>query len=150
MKQKQNPFQVETAEDSTGFLLWKVSNLWQREIKKALEPFDLTHSQFVLLASILWLELQKGTLTQIDVSNHTGIDPMTTSSVLRTLEKKGLLKRVEDASDSRAKNIALTTKGISTAKKAILSVESFDFQFFSKLKAQTKSFNKNLIELLGD
>jgi hypothetical protein len=55
MKNKDNTFSVEKAEDSSGFLLWQVTNLWQREIKKALEPYGITHSQFVLMASIHWL-----------------------------------------------------------------------------------------------
>ena len=48
-------FIFEKSEESTGFLMWKVTNLWQREIKKALKKFELTHSQFVLLSSIYWL-----------------------------------------------------------------------------------------------
>jgi hypothetical protein len=80
MKMADSTFQFEKAEDSSGFLLWQVTNLWQREIKKALEKFDLTHSQFVLLASIHWLTLAKQDVTQILLSTHTKIDPMTTST----------------------------------------------------------------------
>ena len=103
MKSKDHTFSVANAEDSTGFLLWQVTNLWQREIKKALVPFDLTHSQFVLMASIYWLTLQKQAVTQIVLSAHTKIDPMTTSTVLRTLQTKGLVSRAEHATDTRAK-----------------------------------------------
>jgi hypothetical protein len=61
---KDNTFSVQKAEDSSGFLLWQVTNLWQREIKKALSPFDLTHSQFVILANTHWLSLQKTEVTR--------------------------------------------------------------------------------------
>ncbi len=37
-------------EASTGLMLWRVTNSWQRTIRAALAPFDLTHVQFVLLA----------------------------------------------------------------------------------------------------
>ena len=40
--------------ESPGFLLWKVSNAWQRKQRAALQPFGLTHSQFVLLATATW------------------------------------------------------------------------------------------------
>ena len=73
-------FSFEKTEESSGFLLWQVTNFWQREIKKALEKYELTHSQFVLLASIHWLTLDKQNVTQILLSNHTKIDPMTTSA----------------------------------------------------------------------
>ena len=56
---KKSDFIFEKPEESTGFLLWQVTNLWQREIKKALEKYGLTHSQFVLIASMYWLELEK-------------------------------------------------------------------------------------------
>lgn len=149
MKSKDNTFSVEKAEDSSGFLLWQVTNLWQREIKKALEHYDLTHSQFVLLASIHWLTLQKQDVTQILLSSHTKIDPMTTSTVLRTLQAKGLLQRHEHSTDTRAKTVALTENGKRMIKQAVKTVENFDKTFFSTLGNKTQTFNEQLLTLLG-
>ncbi|GHN01486.1 MarR family transcriptional regulator [Cytophagales bacterium WSM2-2] len=149
MKSSENPFQVEKAEDSSGFLLWQVTNLWQREIRKALEKHGLTHSQFVLMASIHWLTLSKQDVTQILLSSHTKIDPMTTSTVLRTLQTKGFLKRQEHQTDTRAKTVSLTDKGIKTIILAVKTVEQFDNEFFSPLGKQIKDFNKKLVELLS-
>lgn len=149
MQTKDNPFQFDKAEDSSGFLLWQVTNLWQREIKKALEKHGLTHSQFVLLASIHWLTLSKQDVTQILLSSHTKIDPMTTSTVLRTLQTKGFIKRQEHATDTRAKTVSLTDKGIKTVMLAVKTVEQFDNEFFSPLGKQTSDFNKKLITLLA-
>lgn len=148
MKPSDNPFQVEKAEDSTGLLLWQVTSLWQREIKRALEKFGLTHSQFVLMASIHWLNLQKMDVTQILLSSHTKIDPMTTSQVLRTLQKKGLLQRQEHATDTRAKTVSLTENGTKMVKQAVKVVEAFDNEFFSPLGERQKDFNKKLGSLL--
>jgi MarR family transcriptional regulator, organic hydroperoxide resistance regulator len=148
MNSKDNTFSFEDAEDSTGFLLWQVTNLWQREIKKALESFDLTHSQYVLLASIHWLTLHNQSVTQIVLSSHTKIDPMTTSTVLRTLQSKGLLKRQEHATDTRAKTVALTDEGKEVVKEAVKAVEKFDRAFFNPLGSGGKEFNKRLLSLL--
>lgn len=149
MKNRDNPFTVEKADDSSGFLLWQVTNLWQREIRKALEPFDLTHSQFVLLASIHWLTLQNQEVTQIVLSGHTKIDPMTTSTVLRAMQKKGLLNRQEHLTDSRAKTVALTPVGKELVLQAVVAVEAFDQEFFSVLgAADIPAFNRQLIKLL--
>ncbi|WP_228401744.1 MarR family winged helix-turn-helix transcriptional regulator [Chryseobacterium sp. PMSZPI] len=139
---------MKKAEDSSGFLLWQVTNLWQREIKKILLPFDLTHSQFVILTNTHWLTLQKKEVTQIILSQHTKIDPMTTSQVVRTLQKKELISREEHKTDTRAKTIGMTEKGKATIKKAVIAVEKFDKEFFSTLKAAQKDFNKNLLTLL--
>ena len=149
MKATEKVFGFERAEDSSGFLLWQVTSLWQREIKKALEKLNLTHSQFVLLASILWLTQQKESVTQILLSAHTKIDPMTTSTVLRTLQSKGLLQRQEHATDTRAKTVALTEQGQKIVKQAVKAVEKFDADFFSPLGDKTKDFNKKLISLLA-
>jgi len=143
-----NTFSVEKPEESSGFLLWQVTNLWQREIKKALEQYNLTHSQFVLMASIHWLTLHKQEVTQIILSAHTKIDPMTTSTVLRTLQQKKLIQRKEHPTDTRAKVVVLTNEGKEITKKAIVTVESFDKKFFSVIGIKTKDLNQNLIELL--
>ena len=149
MIENDNPFSVEKSEDSSGFLLWQVTNLWQREIKKVLEPYDLTHSQYVLMTSIHWLTLHKQEVTQILLSSHTKIDPMTTSTVLRTLQKKGLVQRQEHLTDTRAKTVVLTGNGKKVINRAIKTVESFDATFFSVLKNTTQLFNEQLITLLG-
>ncbi|WP_259069112.1 MarR family winged helix-turn-helix transcriptional regulator [Mucilaginibacter sp. X4EP1] len=149
MKQPDNTFSFDNAEDSSGFLLWQVTNLWQREIKKALEQYDLTHSQYVLLASTHWLALQNHEVTQILLSTHTKIDPMTTSTVLRTLQAKGLLMRQEHSTDTRAKTVALTDAGKQVIKKAVVAVEDFDRKFFSVLGDDSNLFNKKLRALLA-
>ena len=149
MKSTDNTFSVEKAEESSGFLLWQVTNLWQREIKKALEEFGLTHSQYVLLASIHWLTLHNQEVTQIVLSNHTKVDPMTTSTVLRTLQQKGFLQRKEHLTDTRAKTVELTEKGVKIIKMAVVAVEKFDKEFFSLLGNKTTELNNNLIVLLG-
>lgn len=148
MKNSDSVFSVERAEDSSGFLLWQVTNLWQREIKKALEEYDLTHSQFVLLASTLWLSSQKQDVTQVVLSQYTKIDPMTTSTVLRTLQSKGLLLRQEHSTDTRAKTVALTDEGVKVAQLAVKTVEKFDKQFFEGLGDNVQDFNGYLQKLL--
>lgn len=141
-------FSIEKPEESTGFLLWQVTNLWQREIKKVLKAYKLTHSQFVLLASIHWLTSDKQNVTQILLSNHTKIDPMTTSTVLRTLQAKGLIERKEHETDTRAKTVGLTELGLNNIKQAIRIVEQFDKLFFGSLDKQTEDFNHKLAKLL--
>ena len=45
-------------EESLGFLLWRATLRWQRGVAAVLTPLDLTHVQFVLLASTWWLNAQ--------------------------------------------------------------------------------------------
>jgi hypothetical protein len=43
------------AAQSPGLLLWRVTNRWQAAMRAALAPHELTHVQYVLLASLTWL-----------------------------------------------------------------------------------------------
>ncbi|SEV88116.1 transcriptional regulator, MarR family [Chitinophaga sp. YR573] len=150
MKKPDKAFSVKAAEDSSGFLLWQVTTLWQRGIKKALEDINITHPQFVLLASLLWLSKQKDSVTQIDLSQHSKIDPMTTSTVIRTLQQKKMVQRQEHHTDTRAKTITLTETGIKVTRQAIKIIEKFDGAFFSSLASKTANFNSELLLLLTD
>lgn len=143
-----NIFQVKTPNESTGFLLWKVNNYWQREIKKSLLKFDLTHTQFVVLANTYYLGLDKEYVTQMDIAYQTGIDKMLTSNVLKTLLRKNLISREEHCSDSRAKVINITKSGLHLLKESMKEVENFDTLFFAKLN-NNQLFNSELIRLLN-
>ncbi len=131
--EKQSHFSVKKAEDSSGFLLWQVTTLWQREIKKALESLELSHSAFVILASLLWFDEQQIEPTQTTIINHTKLDKMTVSKSLKTLVSQGLVSRFENELDTRAKTIILTDRGKIIAIQAVQIVEDVDRVFFSKL-----------------
>ena len=127
--------QFDDAEASPGFVLWQVAALWQRALRAALDDVGLTHAQFVLLASAMWLEGQlaaRGStaVTQTEIAAHARTDVVMTSEVLRTLERKALLKRLPHPSDARAKQIALTPAGRRLANKAVALVEAADDSFF--------------------
>ncbi|MEP6896883.1 MAG: MarR family transcriptional regulator [Chloroflexota bacterium] len=148
MPDNKQAFQFENSNDSPGFLLWQVSSLWQRRINAGLRPFDLTHAQFVLLASLLWLANNKKPVTQIELASHAKTDVMMTSNVLRTLEGKGLVVRDPHPSDTRAKSLSITAQGRKLAKQAIQVIENIDHDFFSKLGSETGKFNQRLITLI--
>ena len=141
-------FKYKTPSESSGFLLWKVNNLWQREIRKSLKKYNLTHTQFVVLASVIWLSKEKLNVTQVEIANQIEIDKMMTSNVLRTLEKNGFLERTEHKTDTRAKTIKPTKKGIDILQKAVKEIEEFDDKFFSKIK-NISEFNNGMIMLLS-
>lgn len=138
------PFSVETARKSSGYLFWRVSALWQRGIRNLLEPLGLTHTQYVLLASLRWLEGS----SQAELSKHTGCDSMTVSSVVRTLADRGLVDRQEDGRDRRAKILQITAVGGSLVDKAVPMIEAFDRRFFlDRLGTRKEVFMKDLDRL---
>lgn len=128
-------------EESPGYLLWKVSTLWRRSIEAALKPLGLTHPQFVILAAIGWLNEQakkgSGFIRQIEIARFSGLDPNTTSQILKSLHTKQLIQ--VKAQDGRSKSPTLTEKGALLLKKAMPVVEQKDHEFFTPINPK-KSF----------
>lgn len=131
------------ADSSPGLSLWRVTNSWQRAIRDALVPFDLTHVQFVLLASLTWMGTTEPVM-QRDLARHAGTDPMMTSQVLRTLESKGLITRKRHPTDGRAWSLAPTRTGRALANRANRAVETADAAYFAVLGPRSRE----LLDLL--
>lgn len=145
---KEIDFHFKSPNDSPGFLLGQVTMLWQRKLKKVLDPLDLTHTQFVLLAALGWLSKNNNSVTQVDIARQSNADRMMVSKVLRTLEEKDFITRQENEKDTRAKTIRLTTKGEKVLQKSIIAVENADLDFFATIETKLTSFNKNMVQLI--
>ncbi len=139
------PFSFDKAEDSLGFLLWQTTITWQRLIKQALEPYDIAHAQFVIMASLMWFSIKNIDSTQVVIASHSKLDKMTISKSLKKLISIGYVNRVEHKTDSRAKTVSLTLKGKELVLKLIPVVERIDGEFFRKLG---KDEQKYLLKIL--
>jgi DNA-binding MarR family transcriptional regulator len=120
--------------ESPGFLLWHATLRWQRDISQALAPLDLTHVQFVLLACTWWLNRQGQHPSQVALAAFAGTDVKMTSQVVRSLERKGLVEREVDSTDTRARRLGVTRKGARLAPRAIAAVEKVDADFFGEVR----------------
>ena len=126
-------------------LLWRVTLSWQRRIRSVLEPYELTHVQFVLLTSLWWLaDHEDRPPTQARLAQHAGTDPMMTSQVTRKLEARGLLERAFDPADSRARRVHLTAAGRAVVAQALKDVEAADEDYFAALGRQRDAFVRAL------
>ena len=132
---------VEQPGQSPGYLLWRVSNVWQRRIRAALKPHKITHAQFVVLTCLVWL-LDRGTaaVTQVSLAEQAGLDKVTTGDVLEVLERANLVKRRPHAEDRRAWEVTATAAGRAKVAAGLPDVVAVDRAFFGHLKAETGSF----------
>ncbi len=115
---------------SPGFLMWHLTLRWQRVMAETLTPLGLTHVQFVLLASLTYLERP---VNQKELAAFAVADPMMTSQVIRGLEQRNLVLRVTDPQDARAKAVSVTPAGADLANAANAAVEYCDATFFGAL-----------------
>jgi len=127
------PTQFGSPDESPGYQLWRVTNIWQRRIAAALKDLNLTHVQFVLLAVCTSLSERDEFVNQAKIAEGAGTDKMMTSEVLRTLESKGFLVRSRHPSDARAFALTVTDAGFSAVSEAIARVEAADAAFFAPL-----------------
>src|SRR3989344_9535580 len=125
--------QFDIPDESPGYLLWRISSLWRSKIEAVLKPLNLTHSQFVLLATVAGLTKDGKSVSQADIGRMAGLDPNTTSQIIRGLEAKQFIKRKQSV-DERSKNPRVTILGSEQLSKALPEVERADADFFIKLK----------------
>ena len=125
----------------------RVYNKWHSIIKKELKKMNLTHPQFVVLASLAYLSQDSNEVTQVMISKLSGIDVMTVSQILSLLEKHDFVKRKEHSKDTRAKAVILNKKGEEILQKAVPLVEQIDEIFFEKLNTDEGQFKHFLVRL---
>ena len=125
----------------------RVYNKWHSMIKKELKKMNLTHPQFVVLASLAYLSQDSNEVTQVMISKLSGIDVMTVSQILNLLEKNDFVKRKEHSRDTRAKAVILNKKGEEILQKAVPLVEQIDEFFFGKLDSDEEQFKYFLVRL---
>lgn len=140
------PFGFEKPEDSPGFLLWQTTMVWQRQIRKALEPYDISHAQFVIMATLMWFEAHQHDTTQILIVNWSKLDKMTVSKSLKKLVALGFVNRIEHETDTRAKSVTLTAKGKEMVRTLVPIIEGIDNVFFGKTSDKEQ---KSLIDILA-
>jgi DNA-binding MarR family transcriptional regulator len=144
-------FSFDQAQDSPGFLLWQTTITWQRLIKKALDPYSISHAQFVILAITMWFESNSQEVSQSLIIRQSKLDKMTVSKAIKKLVTEGYIKRIEHTEDSRAKSVLLTKKGKAMASKLLSIVEKIDATFFKVVKKTERlSFIATLNNLVSN
>lgn len=127
-------------EQSPGFLLWKVSTQWRRQIEATCATIGLTHSQLVVLAGLGWMTRNGADVSQVELARHCGTDVTMTSQILRLLERKKYIKRKQYKDDARSKFLHITEDGIALVEKAIPLVHNIDKNFFEILGTDLESY----------
>lgn len=138
------------ADQSPGFLLWHLENLWQREQRRVLEPFSITPVQFLLLSGLAKIGPPGTQVSQIELARHCRTDPMMTSQVVRALDRAGLLRRNRDKQDKRAFAVALTDQGREVQSSAETEVRHVEDEFFAALGGDVPAFTDALRLLSGE
>lgn len=141
-----------TPEPTPGYLVWRLSMKWRVAVDRTLAPLDLTHAQYVLLASLYGMERAGQHPTQRELAEHAGLEPLYTSKLARALDADGLIRRDRDPDDTRAIRLALTDRGREVVQPAIAEVGKLLDRLMVPLGGRgdprAKAFVQNLATLL--
>ena len=127
------PFSIKSPENSPGFLLWQTTTLWHKNVKNVLDPHNVTHTQFVLMALVLWCGANGYTPNQRLLCELSALDKMTVSKALTGLEGMAFLTRTQNQEDTRANVISLTQEGETLVRTLVPLVEGVDEAFFGEI-----------------
>lgn len=134
-------------EDFAGFLIWQLSNKWEKYVNQQLKEFNTNQGECFHLISIMQLSARLSEVTQVDVARVTGGSIMNTSKILKSLEKKQWITR-HVASDPRAKKVEITEAGIAIAQDTATVLGKANEVFFGvnhteKLISMLQGINRN-------
>ena len=125
-----------------GYLIHEVARLMKRRFEEEAKSHGITLPQWRALAQIAINER----ITQVQLAAASDTDPMTMSGVLDRLEKRGLIDRYADPTDSRAKLARLTPEGeeiFVTARKVGLAM------YEAALEGVSEEDRNTVIAVLG-
>lgn len=102
-----------------GFLIWRLAMRWRTAVDRAVGPLGLTHAQYSVLASLFGMTRDGSRPSQRALAEHTGMEVIYVSKLVRSLAHDGLIERRADPADSRAVQLDLTDRGRHVATDAI-------------------------------
>ena len=105
-------------------------------------------AKFIILETLFILSNSLKSITQVLLSQSSGVDISVVSTVLKNLRKKSYINR-KTGLDNRNKIIELTPEAISLLKKILPIVNKAEMFFFSKLGKEEINFCNFLRLILG-
>lgn len=117
---------------SPSYILWRLNNYYQRQLKKELKLLNITYVEFIIL-EVLSNRITH-TVSQRGLQHILKIDKNMTSEVVRNLERKSLIKREKYTQDNKNIYIHSTPQAIELVKLALKVVTAVDKKILTSIK----------------
>ncbi|SFN87111.1 DNA-binding transcriptional regulator, MarR family [Cohaesibacter marisflavi] len=129
---------MKEAEQHVGYLLFEVSRLFRRRYEERSKSCGLTLQQARVIGH---LSHHPDGLSQATLAQAIDSDPMTISGILDRLEKRALVKRVQDPADSRAKLVTITPEG----RELFIHARSISRELFDQILGNLEDGHREIL-----
>ena len=127
--------------DKPGHLIRRCQQIAVALFLEHCAPFDLTPMQYAMLRAV---EAEPG-LDQISLAGLVAVDRSNAARLCAALETRGLIRRVADPRDRRARRLSLTADGHSLLRRAEPAVRRVQDDLLAPLSAtQRRAFMQAL------
>jgi MarR family transcriptional regulator, organic hydroperoxide resistance regulator len=133
---------------STGYLIWHVSLRWRAALDRGLAPLGITATQYAVLAPLYALARQGRRPSQRQLAAASGLGDMHVSTLVRTLERAGLLQRAASPVDPRAIELSITDRGAEVVLAGVAVVHRLEDEWLGPFGGREGARTAALRELL--
>ena len=131
-----------------SYLLRQAQLVNYQQLDAVVQGFGLTPSQYIVLSVVH--EHRDGVFLPA-LARRLGITPQSSHEVVADLERRGLLRRIEDPAHRRMLRVSLAPKGSTLLARCNKEVDGFEGQFFGSLSPEeTTVFRETLTKLIRD
>ncbi|OCO99693.1 MULTISPECIES: MarR family transcriptional regulator [unclassified Ensifer] len=140
------PFKLES--ETIGMLLTDVSRLLRGAFDRKVNAMDLGITPGEA-RTLIQVALTEG-IKQAEIATRMGIEPMTLSAYLDRLEATGLVARVPDPADRRAKNVVITEKAGPLLTELMTGLREMMNAYTEGLDAEARALLCSNLRILRD
>ena len=123
--------------DRIGILIKKASLELEKTALSILSQYDMTLTQYKII--VFLYDAPPMSVRQVDLERAYSMTNPSVTSVLHTLEKKGLINRAENAEDRRSKVISLTHKALDLRDELEAAGDRLEEAFTRNLSSAERS-----------
>lgn len=137
---------VTPIQDTVSFRLARVCRAHRNLAAVMLDPLGLHPGQDLIMVE-LWVE--EG-LTQSRLAERVGVDASTMTKALQRLERYGLVRRCQDAEDSRVSRVFLTDQGRALEPTITAEFAGIEERTLAGLTADERALLSSLLERMEE
>ena len=132
-----------------GWQLWQASRNWTETFVSRLQHAGYPEITFALANVLGHLDRDNG-VRQTDIAERVGLTKQAVGQFIDELEKLGLIERIPDPDDGRARLVGYTSRGQKFLKTADKIKAAIEEEYAQNLGAQNLVKLKNLLNGLTE